>query len=165
MPLCIFDSPLAQLVHLFTDYSCVVLVSSAGWRLPCRPVSTWGRTKGSLAPCLVAARAVCWRPCLAGTPQYITDHVIFYPFPKGGGGNQNEMCVSFDTDCIFRRILGKSSWTSWVRFILADLWLVLLTECKNRTYVSFDTWERFKYKRKISRFYNLWQERIWGTIG
>ena len=30
-----------------------------------------GRTKGSLAPCLVAAQAVCWRPRLAGTRQYI----------------------------------------------------------------------------------------------
>ena len=37
--------------------------------------STCERTKGSLAPCLVAARSpgwVCWRPRLAGTRQYIT---------------------------------------------------------------------------------------------
>ena len=36
--------------------------------------STCGRTKGSLAPRLVAARSsgwVCWRPHLAGTRQYI----------------------------------------------------------------------------------------------
>ncbi len=34
--------------------------------------STCGRTKGSLvAPCLVAARTVRWRPRLAGTRQYI----------------------------------------------------------------------------------------------
>ncbi len=32
--------------------------------------STCGWTKGSLAPCLVAARAVRWRPRLAGTRQY-----------------------------------------------------------------------------------------------
>ncbi len=29
------------------------------------------RTKGSLAPCLVAAQAVRWRPRLAGMRQYI----------------------------------------------------------------------------------------------
>ncbi len=34
-------------------------------------VVTCGRTKGSLAPCLVAARAVRQRPRLAGTRQYI----------------------------------------------------------------------------------------------
>ncbi len=36
--------------------------------------STCGRTKGSLAPCLVAARSpgwVYWRPHLAGTRQYL----------------------------------------------------------------------------------------------
>ncbi len=33
-------------------------------------LSTCGRTKGSLAPCLLAARVVCWRPRLAGTRQY-----------------------------------------------------------------------------------------------
>ena len=42
-----------------------------------------GRTKGSLAPCLVAARAVCWRPRLAGTRQYIgpyfpVSHVLLF---------------------------------------------------------------------------------------
>ncbi len=32
-----------------------------------------GRTKGSLVPCLVAARTVRWRPRPAGTRQYIVD--------------------------------------------------------------------------------------------
>ncbi len=34
-------------------------------------LSRWLRTKGSLAPCLVAARTVRWRPRLTGTRQYI----------------------------------------------------------------------------------------------
>ncbi len=50
------------------DYLACVLLS---WRLPCR---SGGRTKGSLAPCLVAARAVRWRPGLAGTRQYIAQN-------------------------------------------------------------------------------------------
>ncbi len=36
-----------------------------------RPRGHFGRTKGSLVPCLVAARAVHWRPRPAGTRQYV----------------------------------------------------------------------------------------------
>ena len=48
--------------------------------------STCGRTKESLAPCLVAARVVRWRPRLAGTRQYNRQHFTYCTQHRTGFG-------------------------------------------------------------------------------
>ncbi len=62
---------LTQSVLIVTCQAHAVLVKkgeSCMRFIPVGLVHLW--TKGSLALCLVAARAVCWRPRLAGTRQY-----------------------------------------------------------------------------------------------
>ncbi len=55
------------ILHIVTCQAHPVLVKIRRIRYAIRAL----RTKGSLAPCLVAARAVRWRPRLAGTREYI----------------------------------------------------------------------------------------------
>ena len=48
-----------------------------GGYLACLLLSPQGRTKGSLAPCLLAARAVCWRPRMC-VCMYVCIHVYIH---------------------------------------------------------------------------------------